>query len=554
MVPVMVRSLLEGMHGAISANPYTQRVLPHTPAWLRIDNPAVIQAYYSGRSSLFEDGNARAFVGPFIWWGGALVAFVLMSFSINTLLRYQWSRNEHLNYPVTQLPIAMASQTAGGLMSNRLFKVGFGFAGGITLLNGCHFLWPVIPGIPIDHLSEMRSWIRSPIWDVVHWTPISMSPYAIGMAFMIPLDLLFSLWFFTWVWKAERLIGMSMGINVSYWSMGTGWPHHAHQMIGVWLAILGTSLWTARHHLRNIVRQVFHRETGSSIPSETIRYSAALAGLIIGTLGMMSFFLIIGISPIMAIPYALALPGFFLVVARIRAELGPPIQDLQGAGPDRMIYTFISPLGIGPRSWVTMKTSTFWTHLDAATTCPSGAHIDALRLGEVGGALNRRFWIALVVVALAGGALAYWLVPYIGYMRPEIKGTTGGQCGAICTWKDAVATFEDATPRPNWGEVTAMGFGSILTVGLYFLRGLGLRIPLHPIAYLMSAGVPMSLLWFPILVAWFTKLIILRYGGLALYRRTLPLFFGLILGQFVVGIGWKLIGIIFNIRTYTFYA
>jgi hypothetical protein len=30
--------------------------------------------------------------------------------------------------------------------------------------------------------------------------------------------------------------------------------------------------------------------------------------------------------------------------------------------------------------------------------------------------------------------------------------------------------------------------------------------------------------------------------------------FGFILGEFIVGIGWKLVGIIFNIKTYSFYV
>jgi hypothetical protein len=41
----------------------------------------------------------------------------------------------------------------------------------------------------------------------------------------------------------------------------------------------------------------------------------------------------------------------------------------------------------------------------------------------------------------------------------------------------------------------------------------------------------MNLLWFPILLSFIAKTIILRYGGLSLYSRTIPLFLGFILGH-----------------------
>ena len=46
----------------------------------------------------------------------------------------------------------------------------------------------------------------------------------------------------------------------------------------------------------------------------------------------------------------------------------------------------------------------------------------------------------------------------------------------------------------------------------------------------------------PLLIAWAAKGLILRYGGVRLYRQGLPLFLGLILGQMVAGSAWHLIG------------
>lgn len=383
-------------------------------------------------------------------------------------------------------------------------------------------------------------------------TPVSVFPFVIGMAFPVPLDLLFSFWVFAWVWRFERMIGTAVGVPVSSWPMGSGWPHYAHQMIGIWMTVLGIFLWTGRHHLRGALRQALHLGSGTDNTDEPIGYRMALVCCFIGLAGMVAFLLALGITPTIAFPYALMLPGMFLVIARIRAELGPPMQGLMGAGPDRVIATFASPLVVGPRSWVPFHTMTGWLHRNATMTYPSGAHIDALKMGEIAGGMNRRFWWALVLVAVAGAALAFWLDAHLGFLVAPKRGATfPSYCGARCIWTQIGTMAEDATPRPNWGEIIAVGIGAGITLGLFFLRNLGINIPLHPVGYLLTGGC-LDQLWPPILLAWLSKLLVLRYGGLALYRRVLPFFFGLILGQFLVGVGWQLVGALFRLRVYSF--
>jgi hypothetical protein len=47
---------------------------------------------------------------------------------------------------------------------------------------------------------------------------------------------------------------------------------------------------------------------------------------------------------------------------------------------------------------------------------------------------------------------------------------------------------------------------------------------------------------------------VLRYGGLRLYRQVLPLFYGLILGESVIGCGWPIVGLITGMPTYSFWG
>jgi hypothetical protein len=64
----------------------------------------------------------------------------------------------------------------------------------------------------------------------------------------------------------------------------------------------------------------------------------------------------------------------------------------------------------------------------------------------------------------------------------------------------------------------------------------------------------MGYMWFPILIAWLLKRVILRGGGLQGYRTAVPFFLGLVLGEFVVGSIWNILGIVFQFEIYKFWG
>jgi hypothetical protein len=50
----------------------------------------------------------------------------------------------------------------------------------------------------------------------------------------------------------------------------------------------------------------------------------------------------------------------------------------------------------------------------------------------------------------------------------------------------------------------------------------------------------MQWLWFPMLLGWIFKALILRYGGMKGYRGALPFFLGLVLGDYTISGGLAL--------------
>jgi hypothetical protein len=55
-------------------------------------------------------------------------------------------------------------------------------------------------------------------------------------------------------------------------------------------------------------------------------------------------------------------------------------------------------------------------------------------------------------------------------------------------------------------------------------------------------------------VAWLLKSLILRYGGMNVYRQALPFFLGLILGDFVTGAAWSIVGTVLHVSLFRTFA
>ena len=110
-------------------------------------------------------------------------------------------------------------------------------------------------------------------------------------------------------------------------------------------------------------------------------------------------------------------------------------------------------------------------------------------------------------------------------------------------------------PRPEeqHRQAIALGAGCAVT---WILNGLRLRFcgfPFHPVGYAISGSWSLGMLWLPLLLAWIIKSLLLRYGGLRAYRRAVPFFFGVILGECLLGSLWTLVGIALDIPTYSFW-
>ena len=165
-------------------------------------------------------------------------------------------------------------------------------------------------------------------WNAIGWTPVSFYPYAIGLGFLLPLDMLFSCWFFFLMWRVVRMLGSMFGV----YDDTPEFPFMNHQALGAYLLIGLFAVWSGRRHLGGVLRAAISR--GEKQDGEPMSYRTAVVGLALGTAAVTWFFHAAGMRGWVA---AAAVGIYFflaLAIARMHAEFGPPAHDLHFIGPE----------------------------------------------------------------------------------------------------------------------------------------------------------------------------------------------------------------------------
>lgn len=281
-------------------------------------------------------------------------------------------------------------------------------------------------------------------------------------------------------------------------------------------------------------------------------YRLAVGGAIMGLVLIMGFASVIGMSVGVAILFFLIYFAISFAVTRMRAEFGPPAHDLHDAGPGRMMTSSFGTAALGPHN-LSMFALFYWMNR-AYRSHPMPHQIEGFKIGERAALNSRSLVWAMMLAALIGAIAGMWSMLHIGYHYGMQSGHVLGP-GVHFGWEPyhRLGAQLQSPGNAQFGATVAMGIGVGFTLLMLFMRTRFLGWPFHPVGYAVSSSWSMCLLWMPLFIAWLVKLVILRFGGLRLYRQALPLFLGLILGEHIVGGIWSLIGIFGGFKTYVFW-
>jgi len=521
-------------------NEWGKTLLRHLPKWLVPFDPKgpdkqfVAKAYYEGLRQGERIPWGDWLIPLAAWTALALLLMFLMA-CLATLLRRQWVDNEKLSFPLVQLPLEMVEGGSYRIEKDRKLLL----LGGLVpflfhSLNGLHGIFPNVPGI--RSIIVLNEYVVGKPWSDVMFTPIAVTFSVIGFAYLLPLDVSFSMWFFLLFFRFQDVVGSLMGYQYDGMPL---YPAHyfiGYQAAGAAVAVCVSMLWLARPHLRLVWERVRTGRQEGIDANEMMPYRTAFIG------GTVSFALIIvwcnlaGLNLLVA-AFMMICFIFFVVIVMTRcvAEIGLLMlqglfrpMDLWAVGAAR------ASLGAANLAPLALLNGIFMR--DPRNLMP--VFMDGMKLSD-GVKLKKSslgFGIALAIpsAALIAYAIHLWIVYRYGAIR-------------LNSWffmTNPTLYFGEAKAilvSPKQFDIRAPGFfavGLLFTFFLYFMRARFWWWPFHPLGYAMGAAWPIMVYWSAFFVGWFVKSRVIKYGGIRAFRTFRPFFIGLILGEFLAAILW----------------
>jgi len=509
------------------------------PQWAAVHDLHAVRGFYEGLPG--KPVPWDVWIVPVLVWVGFFMALWLAMACLIMLMHRPWIEKEKLGFPLFQLPLRLTDvrKEGGGVsafLRNPVMWIGFGIA---FFSDGTHMLHAVFPYLPAFGKEVSFPTFTEPPWNALGPITLFRRPILIGFGYLVSTEITFSVWATFWLERLMAVLLSALG------NREPGNPYMREQGFGAFIAVALVLLYINRQHLAAIIKSSVSRQ-----PSEGGRDRWALWGFALSVLTLVTFCRLLGMLWWVGLVYIGIFLAFALTVARIRAEVGIPLAWLFPYGMQKTMV--ISTLGTAPLSpggsAATLTALATLAFMQFSNTVSfAGYQVESLRMGRFVGEKPRRILVALTGAFLIGLLLSFYfhIATFYQVGANAQSGVYGlgfyGSSGAISEYSRAIENA--ASPvAPNKPQVVAglTGFSTVFLLQVLRTRFIG--FPFHPLGF-AAANAYGHLLWWSFFFVWIVKVTVLRYGGLPLYRKTVPLFLGFALGHFFTsGVVWGTLG------------
>jgi hypothetical protein len=540
--------------------------LPLIPNWFGPTERRAIVGFWTGDVHRVPWSD---WIVPLLGWTVLAMAAVWVMLCLSVILQRQWIDRERLSFPLVALPLAIARQEPGGTL-NAYFRspqmwVGFAVPVLLHTMMGLNQYYPSVPTFQFRHINVVEGLTQSP-WNAIRGLDVTFYPLMVGISYLLTVEISFSVWFFYLVRKFLPVLGVQTGWSELTTPNGLVFPFADQQATGAWIAVVLSTLWVARRHLRAVLRAAvrgkaagaavqlkggpgvarcaLHVARERSEQSEAaLSYRTAVLGAVAGVAVIAAWMIAAGMSPGVALLFLILFFCWCVALSRIRAEAG--MGGLTGPMmPQETLYLFEGTSPYGARNLTLLAHHRWMVHDLRALPCVMPSQLENLKMGDTVGLSGRSLAGAMMVAVLLSAVIAYVV------LIPVVYHYGGITMNRQRFYEVPTEPFRElsrllATPRvPDPVGMAAVAFGGLFTLVLSAMRLQFLWWPFHPLGYAVGfSRRTIDWMWFSIFLGWLAKLLILRFGGMPAYRWAMPLMLGFILGEFTMGVFFGALGV-----------
>jgi hypothetical protein len=403
--------------------------------------------------------------------------------------------------------------------------------------------FPDVPTFPLE-INTGPLFTQAP-WNQIGWVPINVYPMVVGVTYLLTSEISFSLWAFFWFFKLQYIMAYYMGFPVGTLPGADGLPDKVftgYQMGGAYLAYVAIVMWTARRHLTHVARRAFGRERATDGErTEVLSYPLAFWGFVGAFLLMIGASCLAGVRVDIALALWISYIVFAIGLTRVAVE-GGMLALQHHTSPLAAIAKLINS---GPSQWLTLQSGVapaafmqagMVNHM-RGFIMPSFVH--SFKLAHDHKIAAKPLLALISGVIVVSVIISWWTVVRLGYDNGGL--TLGHGWWAKDGPKMPAGFISNATTSTSGSAPTSwlwLTVGAALTYGMMLARSRFTFFPFHPIGYMMALSYSATTFWSSIFLGWLSKVLITRFGGNDTYRKAMPLFLGLALGDVAMIIVW----------------
>ena len=520
----------------------------YLPDWMVVKDPKAVFYFYEK----LPDGDSipwRAWLKPIVGWSTFVLIFYFVTICWTVLLRKQWVEHERFTFPIVQLPQEMFQPPSGGALLNRFFKsplMWCGFTIPVILhgLKGLHLYFPAIPNPPL-YFPIAQFFTEKPLsalrwWPAVH---LFIYPSIIAIVYLLTLEISFSFWFFFLLGKMETVLIYATGSKVNQWNF------HQNQQMGALLVFIGFILFIGKRHFGRAFATIFGIRGWKPLPpsddtNEPLPYVWAAGGLIVGILLLTLICRMAGMS----VWVALVMLGIFLGITTVGTWMvanGGLLFIIYSFLPGEFLITLFGSARVNAPSW-TLVAYERVLMFDMREILMPGV-MNNFKLAEPLRLKQRPFLLAMGIAIVLAMGVSYYSSLDLAYTHGAVN---------LQHWTYMISTtvpFNRLTSilqHPTGIEGERLGsfiFGGATMFGMLWMRHHYLWWKLHPIGSLLMTSYATYCFWGSFFIGWFLKYTVLKFGGVALYRKLRPFVLGIVLGECFIGGIWIVVGLMTGI-------
>jgi hypothetical protein len=457
-------------------------------------------------------------------------------------------------FPIVQVPAEIAREPDREGVLNSFFRnpvtwIGVAIPVLVWGLKGLKAYYPSLPNVPTSWW--MGGFFPDRPWNAFNLANAEVFFCVIGLTFFLTVEAGLSFWLFFVLYRASYVLSAWMGTGGSSGFFSNWWDAMAvYETAGAMIVMAFFICWTARRYLGGWLGRVLR---GGTDPEADVMPPRLAAGLMFaGMSGMFLWFVLAGAQWWVAV---LAL-GFWtvmlFVLTRVVAESGLLFIDTD-AEPFGLIPGLFPASMISGPSRVSLAMH-YGINTGDMRKLFMPYVINGMKAGEQAGFNPRKFVAVLGLGALIGlgiGTYGFIATSYkLGAINIESWASTMAPVSYIGRAANHLKNPPNY-PKLRLGEreivpasVAHLAVGGGLAAVMLVLRAKFLWWPLHPYGFIMSGTWAMSRIWFSILVGWIFKSAVMSFGGAQTYRKVLPAFLGMALGECVMSFFWMVMGVI----------